>query len=257
MKIAVIGSGNIATFFSLQMHQAGLEIIQIVSKTELHAKELANHFNCPFTNNIDELSQDADVYLFAVRDDILLDYAKTMNLHGKLVVHTAGSITLENLSTMSAFRACIWCMYSIQKKVFPTQQNIPLIVNATDNYSLERVSALARTISSSIYLLPDQQKSMAHLAAVFANNFTNHLFTLAQHLLEQENIQFELLIPIIQNTVDKLSISLPKNNQTGPAIRHDEKTIEAHAQLLENSPKLSAIYQLLTASIQEEYSNKK
>jgi predicted short-subunit dehydrogenase-like oxidoreductase (DUF2520 family) len=257
MKIAVIGSGNIATFFSLQMHQAGLEIIQIVSKTELHAKELATYFNCAYTDNINELNQNADVYLFAVRDDILLDFAKTIKLHGKLVVHTAGSITLDNLSTMSNTRACIWCMYSIQKKVFPTQQNIPLIVNATDNLSLERVSALARSISSTIYLLPDQQKSMAHLAAVFANNFTNHLFALAQQLLEKENIPFELLIPIIQNTVDKLSISLPINNQTGPAIRHDEKTIEAHIQILANTPKLSAIYQLLTGSIQEEYSNKK
>jgi predicted short-subunit dehydrogenase-like oxidoreductase (DUF2520 family) len=252
MKIAMIGSGNIATFFGMKLKKAGYTFTQVVSATLAHAQILAGKLECDYTDNITQLSQDADVYFFAVKDDVLLEFANNVKLADKLVIHTAGSIQLNELKSISSSISCIWSLYSIQKDNLPSSTQIPLIINYTDKSVQKIVLQLAHTISDKIYELDDHQKSITHLAAVFANNFSNHLFTLTHQILEKENIPFEIMLPIIHNTVEKLAHTLPAQNQSGPAIRHDEKTIHKHLQLLADNPQLSQIYELMTKSIQTQ-----
>lgn len=250
MKIVIVGAGNIATFFSQKFHQAGFEIVQIISAELIHAQQLAGFFHCSFTNDIQQINKNADVYLFAVKDDILLELATQISLPNKLVIHTAGSIHLNELSGMSMRQACIWCVYSINKNNLPGANDIPLVVNAHFEEDLKIVGTLAKAISHNIYFLNDTQKSSLHLAAVFANNFTNHLFSISKNIVEAEDIPFEILHPIILDTSTKLLKSAPEKNQTGPAIRRDEKTMEKHLTLLQDET-FKAIYRLLSASIQK------
>ncbi len=253
MKIAIIGSGNIATFFGLRLKKAGFKIIQVVSSTLVHAQTLALKLDCEYNNTILKLTPNADAYLFAVKDDVLLDLAKTVRLPHKLIIHTAGSIQLHELNSISSLTACMWSLYSIQKDHLPESTIIPLILNYSDQSIKTDIYKIAQCISHNIVELDDHQKSTAHLAAVFANNFTNHLLTLSHQLLEKEHIPFEIMLPIIQNTIEKLSTSSPFQNQSGPAIRHDEKTIHKHLELLKENPLLVQIYQLLTMSIQSNH----
>jgi predicted short-subunit dehydrogenase-like oxidoreductase (DUF2520 family) len=180
----------------------------------------------------------------------LLELATQISLPEKLVIHTAGSIHLHELTGISLRQACIWCVYSINKNNLPSTNDIPLVVNAHLEEDLKIVGTLARAISDNIYFLKDKQKSSIHLAAVFANNFTNHLYAISKNIVEAADIPFEILHPIILDTGTKLLKSAPEKNQTGPAIRRDEKTMQKHLKLLEDETYL-AIYRLLSASIQK------
>lgn len=248
MKIAIVGSGNIATFYAKKFHAAGHEIAQVISAHLTHAKELADNFQCDFSDDIHTLNSDADIFLFAVKDDVLLSFAKNISLKDKLVIHTAGSVHLDELKDLSDHLACIWCVYSINKNNLPENNSIPLVVDTNNNEVLDKVNMLAKAISDNIFYLNDEQKSALHLAAVFANNFTNHLYTISKKIIEQKNIPFETLLPLIMDTATKLQHSAPEQNQTGPAIRHDEKTMEKHLALLQDE-EWKKIYAQISDSI--------
>lgn len=252
MRIAILGSGNVATFFGLQFKKNNHTIVQVISSTTQHAEHLATLLDADFATDINQLTHDADVYLFAVSDDVILNFAKTIKRPNKLIIHTAGSIQLSELALISENSACIWPLYSIQKNNLPDSNTVPLIINASNETSLQQVIQLANAISSNHFFLNEKQKSMAHLAAVFANNFTNHLYTLSEDLLHHEKIPFELILPLIEYTTQKLHQTPPHQNQTGPAIRHDEVTMQKHLDLLQNDEQMSAIYKLLSNSIQKK-----
>jgi predicted short-subunit dehydrogenase-like oxidoreductase (DUF2520 family) len=252
MKIALIGSGNIATFFGSKFLAAGHEIIQVISPNASHAGALARALNCTHATNLSQLNHQAEVILLAVKDDITVQLAKDYDFGSRLVIHTAGSVTLEQIGHASKHVGSMWCVYSINKHYLPDRGDIPIIINASDTKSMAQVEILGRCITNSIFTLTDEHKTIAHLAAVYANNFTNHLFTISQSILQEHQIPFALLIPLIENTIDKLHYSEPDKLQTGPAIRHDEVTIEKHLQILTSHEIRKAIYVLLTKSIQSE-----
>ncbi|MCF8293081.1 MAG: DUF2520 domain-containing protein [Chitinophagaceae bacterium] len=253
MNIAIIGSGNIATFFATKFFEGGHTIVQIISPTHHNAQALASKFNCAYSTDINALSDQAELCILAVKDDILKAILGQTKFENKFLIHTAGSITLNDLSGASPNLGCIWCMYSINKNHLPERSNIPLIINAANNETLEKIKHLAACISTSVYNLSDEQKLKAHLAAVFANNFANHMFTIGQDILQQEQIPFDLLIPLIENTVEKLTYTSPDKLQTGPAIRNDSGTIAKHIELLRTHDDYKNIYSLLTESIQKKH----
>lgn len=253
MKIAIVGSGNIATFFGMKLKENKHEIIQVISNTEAHAKELADKLNANFSTDLNQLSSNADIILLAIKDDVLRSLPKNSTFEDKLIIHTAGSVSLDEIMHLSQYVGSIWCMYSINKNFIPTRNDIPLIINSNHEASLEKIKLLSHCISESIYILSDEQKTIAHLAAVFANNFANHLFTIGQDILLSEKIPFQILVPLIQNTIEKLSYATPDRLQTGPAIRHDDETIRKHLELLSSNESNTNIYKLITESIQMKY----
>jgi len=141
-------------------------------------------------------------------------------------------------------------LYSLSKELLPAHREIPLVLNSWDEQDLHLVKLLAQALSDRLYFLDDAQKTQAHLAAVFANNFSNHLFALARRIAEEHGIPFDLFLPLIENTVAKLHSATPEQNQTGPAVRHDEQTLAAHMQLLQQYPLRAALYQMISNSIQ-------
>ena len=253
MKIAVIGSGNVATFFSHKLYEAGHRITQVLSKNAEHASRLASQFKAEYETNPDHLHAYSDIYLLAVNDDALPDYLDHPILKNKIVIYSSGAIGLTELSGLSLQLACIWPVYSIQKENLPKHDHVPLVINHTKDVDANVIEQIASAISKSQYKLSDEQKKTVHLGAVIANNFTNHLYTLSNQLLEQQQIPFDLLLPIIQNTTEKLQHSSPEKNQSGPAIRHDKITIGHHLEQLRHDELLKKIYTSLTESIQKYY----
>ena len=249
MKIAIIGSGNIATFFAKKLTEHGFEIVQVISANPAHAKALAVQYQSSYSTDLSALNQDADAYVFAVKDDVLLEMAQHFQLHDKLLIHTAGSIQLDELTSMSTQLASIWCVYSINKNHLPIHDSVPLVVQANTPQVLEKVKKVALAISQNLFYLTAEQQSTLHLSAVFANNFVNHILSISERLLESKQIPMEALLPIIQDTVDKLQFSAASKNQTGPAIRHDEKTMKKHLMMLQKEDD-KQIYELISRSIQ-------
>lgn len=247
----MIGSGNMATFLALRLKEAGHPILQIISPQIQHAQTLANQVQAAATTDISQIRSDAEVVILAVPDDTLRQLADSLKLPHQTVIHTAGSVPASVLSGVSQKHACIWSIYSIQKEKTPTHRNIPMVVSSQETKTLELAQNLAKDISDVVYMLDDTQKSWAHLGAVIANNFSNHLMVVCEQLMQDHHIPFELFRPIIQDTVEKLSQRSPKTLQSGPAIRGDEQTIKAQMDMLAAYPMFARLYEMLSRSIQQ------
>ncbi|MEN9340434.1 MAG: hypothetical protein RIQ62_1746 [Bacteroidota bacterium] len=251
MKIALIGSGNIATFYATRWQAAGHSIVQVISPTEAHAANLANALACPFSTDLLDIVQDADVYLLAVKDDVLLSLQNNQHLHNQFVIHTSGSLPSDLFIDTAAVSACLWPVYSIQKDNLTQIENIPLVASCHQEEAIPQLRLMASAISEEIYTLNDQQKEIAHLAAVFANNFTNHLLGIANELLVGYNIPKKLLEPMTRATIEQAFRMNPFDLKTGPAIRNDEKILQKQGRQLVEHPLWQHIYEAMSTSIQE------
>ena len=250
MKICIIGSGNIASFYGIKFKEAGHEIIQVISRTKDHAARLASLLNCKATDTINDFIPEADVIVIAVKDDAIQSWLYSAPVANHIVIHTAGAVSLNSLEPFTKHVACIWCLLSVRRESLPLQNDIPLVVNATTETARAAALELAAAISNQVYELTDEQKHVTHLAAVFANNFSNHLLSISETLLNDAEVPFEIILPMLEAMISQLKYVSPQALQTGPAIRHDQQTIDKHLSLLNRYPHYWVVYDILTKSIQ-------
>jgi len=252
MKIVFIGSGNIAHFFAGRLHNKGHEIIQVYSRTKANGSALASLTGASVTDRLDDISTEADLYILAVKDDVLQQVAGKLDFGSKPVIHCAGAVSLDVIQHASEKRAVIWALYSIQKNNLPRIPDVPLIVEGSDREVEELARSIALDISTNVVMASYKQRQVLHLNAVFANNFTNHLLAITESICADNALPFSILHPIIVQTVQQLSGSLPSERQTGPAVRHDQDTMNKHLELLaQYSSKWQEIYRDISASIQQ------
>ncbi len=252
MRIVFIGSGNIAFFFATRLHRKGHEITQVYSRTRAHGDLLAALTHSNVTDNLDEIIPDADVYILAIKDDVLEEMAARLSFKNKTVIHCAGAVPLEVLGNISENKAVIWSLYSIRKSNLPKGNNVPLIVEANTPAAATIALKLAHDISDTVLETDFRQRQLLHVGAVFANNFTNHLFSIAQQLCEEHGLPFEVLHPIIRQTTQQIGFINPTDSQTGPAARNDTTTIQRHLNLLEPHPDWQKIYADISNAILKE-----
>lgn len=251
MRIVIIGSGNIAHFFAPRLQKKGHTIAQIYSPNIVHARFLAD--TCNITNATDQLTAiitDADVYILAVKDDALPAVAAQLHFPNKVVMHCAGAIATDVLHPISEHRAVIWTLYSIKKHNLPLSNKVPLVVEGNNNKAKQTALKLAKAISNVVIETDFTQRQMLHVNAVIVNNFTNHLFSIAQQLCTDNNLPFDILFPIIHQTLSQVQNISPSETQTGPAIRGDQQTIQKHIQLLSAYPVWQKVYADISQSIQ-------
>lgn len=250
MDIVIIGSGNVAHCFGHFMKLHGHPVKQVISRNKENARLLAETLGAEHSADLSDIHMEADIYLLAVGDDALVQLNNDLRLGRRIVVHTAGAVPLSAISNISANTGVLYPLQSIRKenKSYP---EIPLLLEASSDEVQKRLQALAQSISGSISIMNSEQRLQMHLAAVFCNNFTNHLIALAKFYCEQEGRDFSLLGPIIRETFQRLDKFPPESVQTGPAVRNDERTMALHASLLANYPSMAQIYPLLSESIRQ------
>lgn len=250
-KIVLIGSGNLATRLSHALYDNGFEIIQIFSKTDEHAKALADCFGCAWTTEPEQINPDADLYIFALKDTVLEEIIGRVPLNKGIWVHTAGSMPMSVFENKPEHYGVFYMMQSFSKQRTLDFSKIPFFIEASDKATLDALKEVAGKLSDSITELSTEKRRYLHLAAVFANNFTNHIYALAGKLLEQHQIPFEALLPLIDETAAKVHEMKPLDAQTGPAIRYDKNVINKHIAMLDD-PVMKEVYQLLSDSIHKE-----
>lgn len=248
MDIVIIGSGNVAHCFGTLLKLHGHSIKQVISRKEEHAAELAGQLGANYTNDLTEIYMEADVYLLAVSDAVIPELNDQLRLGRRIVAHTAGAVPLSAISKISTATGVIYPLQSIRKenKSYPV---IPLLIEASADDVLRRLQSLVQGISGNLTVMNSEQRLRMHLSAVFANNFTNHLIALAKSYCEKEQLDFQLLQPIIQETFARLERMPPEQAQTGPALRNDKATMALHLAQLANHPAMAKIYPVLSESI--------
>lgn len=249
MVITIIGSGNVAHHLGLGLFKAGHRILQVYSRNLNPAKELAKRLKARATDNLHTLQTTADLYLICVSDKAIEEVALQIDFEPELIAHTSGSISLSALSRFKN-HGVFYPLQTFSKAREVPLNNVPFCIEANTPENKTRLSMLAGTLSGKIYELDSEQRKQCHLAAVFANNFVNHLYVLAQQLLKEKNIPFDILKPLILETAQKVQQLAPGEAQTGPALRNDIQVIEAHIEQLK-SDKLEKLYRFVTASITE------
>ena len=248
MNIVIIGSGNVAASLGRKLVKAGHHIVQIMSRNAKAASELAYEWDSESANYTSLINKSADVYIIAVSDNAIEEVIKDLRLPGKVVVHTAAAVKMDILSKVTDNYGVFYPLQSLRKEI--ETPAIPIYTEAAN----ERTKALLVELAQSIYNAPVHsadfdKRSKLHVAAVVVNNFTNHIFTLAEDYCQKEGIDFAELLPLINNTINRLNNEPPSTMQTGPAVRLDYETIAKHEALLKAHPKLLNLYKFLTESI--------
>jgi predicted short-subunit dehydrogenase-like oxidoreductase (DUF2520 family) len=249
MNIVILGSGNIATHLGRAFKMAGQDISQVWSRDISHASSLADTLAAEAIDNMFDLDRSADLFIIAVKDEAIREIALELKLSDQLLVHTSGSTGLTALEGASTKIGVFYPLQTFSKIKSVDFRQIPIIIEANSPEVLLSIRAIADRLSEKVIELNSEQRKTLHVAAVFACNFTNHLFGLAQELLEEKGLDYELLKPLIEETLSKIEMNDPVSVQTGPAIREDQATIQAHLELLKHNPSLSELYTKLSQSI--------
>ncbi len=259
-SITLIGSGNIAWHLGKALKRKKHKINQVFSRNTESGSELALTLDADFTNSILDLDETSDIFLLAVPDKAIAELAQNWPKHlkNKLLAHTSGSVSLEAISDFQEKAGVFYPLQTFTKKEKLKFKKIPVCIEATNQETLNQLIELAQSISKDVRCLSSEQRRIAHLSAVFANNFTNYMFSIAADILKNHNLPFDLIQPLIKKTADKQRNNInPFNMQTGPAIRADLETMSKHIKMLSIQPDYQEIYKILSHSIQKQAKNKK
>ena len=248
-KIVFIGSGNLATQLAVALAERQYPILQIYSRTENAAALLAEKVKCSYTINIGDLDKNADIYICALKDDVLPEVLSHASLENKLVIHTAGSLPMDVLSPFTSRYGVFYPLQTFSKNKRVDFSKIPVFVESNNDDDLQIIKSLAGSISGAVYEASSAQRQALHLAAVFACNFVNHFYAIAAGLVEKSDFPFHILLPLIVETAGKIQTITPREAQTGPAIRDDRKVIDKHLNLLETDKTTQQLYKLISEHI--------
>jgi predicted short-subunit dehydrogenase-like oxidoreductase (DUF2520 family) len=249
MRISFIGSGNVATHLALALSGRGHDIVQVWSRDFFHARLLAERVEAQPVNDLSRVGKNADIYILAVSDNALYDLALDLHLGDALVLHTSGATPMEVLKPISTRYGVLWSPQTFVRDMAMEYDKLPFCIEGCNPKTESEIELLIGEVSPFIYHTNLQQRQYLHLSAVMVNNFTNCLYGLAQQLSLAHGIPFEILHPIIATTAQKVVWGDVRYQITGPAIRDDGKTIDAHRRLLAEDPQLLSLYDQLTALI--------
>ncbi len=245
ISISILGSGNVAQHLISAFEKAdGIELVQVYSR---------NPNSITSTSKSISVIQDykqllpVDLFIIAVSDDAITSVSELILFTNQLVVHTSGSVAMESLSNSNR-KGVFYPLQTLSKTKEINFKEVPLCIEAESNSDLKLLHEVASAISNQVFEIDSNQRKSLHVAAVFVNNFANHLFQIGNDICDEKGISFEILKPLILETANKLNTLSPKEAQTGPAKRGDTSTINKHLDFLTDSNQ-KELYKLLTKSI--------
>lgn len=248
IRITLIGSGNVAQHLIKAFTKSELvEIVQVYSRKKENLASLLDYDK--IVNDFQELKE-ADLYIIAVSDKAISEVSRQLPFQNRIVVHTSGAASLDVLDSKNR-KGVFYPLQTFSKKKDLDFSTIPMCLEAENTFDFRILEALAKSISNAVFPINSDQRKALHVAAVFVNNFTNHLYQIGQEICEEHQVPFEVLKPLIRETAEKINTLSPVDAQTGPAKRHDSNTIESHLDYLTRENQKN-IYKLLTQSIQDD-----
>jgi predicted short-subunit dehydrogenase-like oxidoreductase (DUF2520 family) len=248
-KIILIGAGNVATQLGIALSDAGYNISQVYSHTKKSAAALSRQLNAEAINDLKKMDKNATIYIIAVKDDAIAAVAKELRVKDKIVVHTSGSVPMNVLKSVSENYGVFYPLQTFTKDKKTDFRSVPICIEGCNRATSTTLQYFAKSISSNVQLINSDQRRVIHLAAVFACNFSNHMYAIAEEILKKNKLSLDLLQPLIEETAMKIRKNSPAEAQTGPAVRGDKKTMDGHLKLLGNDKKRKELYQLISRDI--------
>ena len=253
-SFSIIGTGNMAWFLAEKLSAAGHHFVGVYGRNKLEANRIAETFNGVAYHSFSEIKDSEYHFCFiAVKDNAIAAMASQMNCSKTILIHTAGASSIAILQASAKHYGSFWPIYSIVQTHTSLPKDIPIAIEGNNLDTQNALLELAKSFSNNAFAASEKQRNTLHLAAVFANNFTNHLLAIAEDICDSEKISFNYLKPILKQTFDRLSSQTAKESQTGPAIRADVASMQSHLDLLKNQENYRLLYQSLSDSIRKMY----
>jgi len=255
MKVVAIGTGNVAHHLLPYFSGKGFSVSQLFGRNKRTTTKLARKIKCSPIFDIQKMEQDADLYLLMISDDALEGFAKQLSKHlplDRLICHTSGSVSSERLKPFP-FAGVLYPLQTFSKNRKVDIDKVPFFYSANSDKSKRKIRKVLKQLNKKAKYIDDSNRELLHLAAVFSNNFINHIIVQAKEIAKKSKIDFKLLHPLIEETIRKSLSSDPSDAQTGPAKRNDIKILKKHQRLLKDDETKSKIYKLLSKSISKRY----
>jgi len=244
-----VGAGNVAWHMGKALSDKGYVISRILNRTIASAKQLAEELHVASFGPPEDLSADTDACLICVSDDAIATVIKQLKPGNCLLIHTAGSVSLDVFRDNAANYGVLYPLQTFTWGRSLDYSEIPFLTEANSEVNLGLINQLASSVSHRVMEADSIQRLYLHLAAIFASNFSNHMYTLAEKLADQYKMPFDLLKPLIAETAAKAMDVSPQMAQTGPAVRGNVKVIEKHLELLKSHPGMQELYRMISKSI--------
>lgn len=251
MRVVFIGAGNVATHLA-QSFDKTHDVVQVYSRHIQNAISLANLLKqADATDNLNEVISDADIYVVSVKDDAISEIVGNIKVVSGLWVHTSGSVSLDVLSAKFERCGVFYPLQTFSRNVDVDMSEVPFFIEGIDDKTESLLIDVAKEISKRVYKANSLQRRSLHVAAVFGCNFVNYLWAQADEILKKSGYNFDILLPLINVTLDKAVKVSPSEGQTGPARRGDLKIMQSHEQMLSNDD--AKLYRILSQCIMKKY----
>ena len=254
LKIALVGAGSVATHLGLALKHAGLSVEYVLNRSSESGILLADKLGARYISSYEKLGN-PDLLIVAVSDDAIPALAGKFSGCSFPIVHTSGTVSKDVLSIVGSDYGVFYPLQSFSMGRCVDFSKVPICIDSSNPLFTQKLVRLADFLSAPAYQIGDQQRKILHLAAVFASNFSNFLYAVSADILKDNDIPFEILHSLIQETANKIQTIAPLDAQTGPARRCDVSTIQQHLQMLQNKPEMLKLYELLTDNILRLYSH--
>lgn len=256
-KITILGAGNVATHLAKSFFDHGFDIVQVYSRNLENATSLAKLVNAEAINTLTLLDNATDFYLICIKDDAIELVLKNILFKDKLIAHTSGSIPMSVLKENNFKQYGIFYpLQTFSKDKVVNLKEVPFCIEGNNQDADNQLFEMALQLSENVHFVNSEQRKKLHVAAVFACNFTNYMYTIAHDITSKNDINFDILKPLIKETANKILENKPATMQTGPAKRKDEEVIKNHLQMLSDNKDYHDIYKLITTNIINENNGK-
>ncbi len=252
MDVSFIGSGNLAWHLAPALDNVGYTVKEVYSQNTKHAGALVGRlYQADVKATLDFSTSPSDIFIIAVTDDAIQDIVREIILpEDAILVHTSGSQPLSVLGY--AATPSIGVFYPLQtfskaKKI--DFKDVPIFIESDAEDTIQVLTKMGKALSNKVKRITSHDRKALHVAAVFASNFSNHMLTIAKEVADKNGLDFELLKPLIAETLNKSLTIDPKNAQTGPAKRGDLEILDNHIEFLQDEPEIVEIYKIVSQHI--------
>ncbi|MGK7389564.1 MAG: Rossmann-like and DUF2520 domain-containing protein [Candidatus Cyclobacteriaceae bacterium M2_1C_046] len=250
-SVAFIGAGNVSWHLAPALDNIGYAVSEVISRSEKSASALLKRlYQAHYYDSYDLSGLKADIIFLCIPDDAIEEIADLLVVpEDKILLHTSGAKSIDCLSNRFHKSGVFYPLQTFSKSKKVNFKDIPILVEGSDKIIEQQLLSMAKKLSKNVELVSSEKRKHVHLSAVFACNFSNHMMSISEDILNTHNLNIELLYPLISETINKALALGPKPAQTGPAKRHDLKTLDQHMKMLEADPELAEIYRLISQNI--------
>ena len=252
-RISFAGAGKVANALCMELHSKGHAIELIVSPTKERGAELADACKARWSSET-VFPDTTDLVIVAVPDHSLQSVLSGIECGANTIVaHTAGSYGLDIFPYKINRHGVFYPLQTFTAGRKTDFKDVPVFIEASDGSAGKILESIAESLGSAVYRADAEKRRLLHVAAVFVSNFTNYMLTSGKEIAGRAGFDFEVLRPLVIETVSKALEIGPGKSQTGPALRYDLNTIEKHMDLLSFSPEYQDLYSEISKAIMNYY----